>query len=188
MPDPSDAVVRLLRDRPARLGTVRLVTVDGPSGSGKSTFAAALVAGLRADGLDVALVTTDLLATWDDPFGWWPHLESGLLEPLAAGRDGLLNRVDWSTGVPLPAPPLPIPLPEILVLEGVSAGRRATIGRSSVAVWVEVPDAATRLARAVGRDGEASRPYLQQWQVDEQRHFDEESTRSRAEVVVDPSS
>lgn len=187
MPDPACLVVAgLLRDRPARLGAVRLVTVDGPSGSGKSTFAAELAAWLGRDGVDVALVSTDLLATWDDPFDWWPHLESGLLGPLAAGQDGVLARVTWVAGEPVPAPPLAVPVPQVLVLEGVSAGRRLIAARTSVAVWVEVPDAARRLERAVTRDGESSRTFLQQWQVAEQAHFARESTRSRAEVVVDP--
>ena len=57
--------------------------------------------------------------------------------------------------------------PAMLILEGVSAGRWAIAGRAGVLAWLELPDRAERLQRAVDRDGEGSRRFLQQWQDDE---------------------
>ena len=183
---PAARVGRLVATRPPRLGSVRLVTLDGPSGSGKSTLAGDVVGALVTSGWDALSVSTDLLATWDDPFGWWPVLERGLLVPLAAGRPGLLDRMDWSSGEPVPGDPLPVRVPQVLVLEGVSSGRRDVVDRTSVAVWVEVPDRVQRLERAVARDGEASRPFLRRWPDQEEAHFRTEGTRARADLVIRP--
>ena len=184
-----------------KLGRVRLGVVDGPSGSGKSTFAAAWAVDLATrvggalltvgDPIEVTtpavvLLSTDHLATWADPFGWWPRLERGVLGPLAAGRPGTLGLTDWSTGVPGPGPEVAVPVPTLLVLEGVSAGRRALGVRATTTVWVEVADRANRLERAVARDGESSRLFLRAWQDDEDRHFAGDDTRLRADLIISP--
>ena len=178
---------RLTKARPPRLGRIRLVTVDGPSGSGKTVFAAALADRLRAGGRHTELVGVDLLTTWDDPFGWWPRLDDGLLRPLAAGRPGTIRANDWSTGEPVPGPLVTVPVPQVLILEGVSSGRAAVAGRTSVAIWVEVPDRAERLERALRRDGEHQRRHFLSWQMAEDGHFPAEGTRARADLIVDPT-
>jgi hypothetical protein len=145
---------------PPRLGGVRLVAVDGPSGAGKSTLAGRIVAALD----HALLIPTDHFATWDDPVSWWPRLETGVLTPLARGGPGRYQRTEWSGGVPRPGDWVPVHVPDVLVLEGVSAGRRAVRDRLSCLVWVESADAPTRLERSVARDGEASRTHLGRWQ------------------------
>ncbi|MTD17413.1 uridine kinase [Nakamurella sp. YIM 132087] len=171
---------------PPRLGSVRLVAVDGPSGSGKTTFATALAGEFRRRGIRRAVFSTDLLATWDDPFGWWPRLEVGVLQPLSRGEDGAVVVQDWSSGVPRPGRTVTVRLPEVLVLEGVSAGRSAVSDRTSALIWVEIPSTAERLARSVGRDGESERDHLTRWQQDETGHFARDLTSSRADLTVRP--
>src|SRR6202035_841918 len=74
---------------PARLGPVRLVAVDGPAGAGESTFAGPLAGALRAAGAMAGEIhTEDLLDGWADIVGFWPRLDSGVLEPLRTGRPG----------------------------------------------------------------------------------------------------
>ncbi|MEU4801263.1 hypothetical protein [Actinosynnema sp. NPDC023587] len=158
---------------------MRLIAVDGPSGSGKSTWAAALAGRLGA-----ALVPTDHFATWDDPVSWWPRLVSGVLDPLWAGRPARYRRVDWSHGWPRPGAEVTFAVPEVLVLEGVSAARRSIADRLDEAVWVEHPDPAGRLERAVARDGERSRAHLVRWQSFERGWFAVDGTRARADRVV----
>ncbi|MFC5290759.1 uridine kinase [Actinokineospora guangxiensis] len=157
------AVTRDVLAAPPRLGAVRLVAVDGPSGSGKSTLAAALVEAFAAAGASVALVSTDDFATWDDPFAWWPRLREGVLAPLARGRPGGYRRTEWTGGEPHPGSWVTIATPEVLIVEGVSAGRRSVCHLLSASLWVECP-AGERLERAVARDGESSRPALVTWQ------------------------
>ncbi len=57
-------------------------------------------------------------------------------------------------------------------------------GRAGVLVWVEEPDRAERLERAVGRDGPASRPMLAAWQDDEDAFFRADHTRERADLLI----
>lgn len=134
----------------------------------------------------VAVVSTDLLATWEHPLDWWPVLETHLLAPLQAGTSAIMPVVQWISGRPRPGGSICVPAVEVLVLEGVSSGRAAVADRLSVLVWVEVPDARERLERSVARDGEAMRPFLAAWQRDEARHFAADGTRARADVVIDP--
>jgi hypothetical protein len=159
-----------------RLGRVRLVAVDGPSGSGKSTYAARLAAALGA-----GLVSTDDFATWDDPVSWWPRLRAGVLEPLAAGRPGRYVRTEWTGGRPHPGAEVTVEVPDILVLEGVSAGRRSVAPLLSALVWCVVPDPAKRLALAVARDGEQARKPLRDWQLFEHGWFAVDQTARRAD-------
>ncbi len=181
--EPVAAATRLILDRPPLLGRVRLGVVDGPSGSGKSTFAADWRRSLIAAGCPaVTVFSSDSLATWDDPFGWWDRLELDLLRPLAAGRPGRIRVTDWAPGGPRPGHVVEIPVPDLLILEGVSCGRAAVRDRAGVVVWVQVGDRATRLSRAVARDGEASRAHLRAWQDDEDRFFAGDRTVERADV------
>ncbi|WP_425394054.1 uridine kinase family protein [Actinokineospora inagensis] len=175
-----DGVVRLVEAAPARLGRVRLVAVEGPSGSGKSTFARRLVGRLPG----AALVPTDDFATWDDPVGWWPRLVDGVLKPLSVGRAGRYRRIRWVNGVPEPGDWIDVEPVGILLVEGVSAGRRAVASRLSVLVWCDLPDPAERLRRTVARDGAESRVELRRWQDFEAGWYGVDRTVTRASVRV----
>lgn len=173
------AVADLVLAAPARLGAVRLVAVDGPSGAGKSTFAGTLAAELGA-----ALVPTDHFATWTDPVSWWPRLVEGVLAPLARGEAGRYRRMDWSSGVPRLGEWVDVAVPDVLIVEGVSSGRRSVRGALSALVWVDLEPESARLARAVARDGVASRPDFLRWQAFERGWFAVDATKAAAEVVI----
>lgn len=176
------SVVEGLADRvrraPPRLGRTRLVVVDGPAGSGKTTLAARL-----AGALDAPVVQgDDLLAGWGDLEGWWDRLAEQVLEPLATGRPGRYQRFDWVAGAF--AEWHDVPVTDHLVVEGCGSGRRAADPVAVLRIWVEAPDD-VRLARGLARDGEAMRPEWLAWMAAEAAHFAAESTRERADVVVD---
>jgi len=162
---------------PARLGAVRMVAVDGPSGSGKSMFADLLLAELP----EAVLVRTDDFATWADPVAWWPRLVDGVLTPLSQGRPGSYRRTEWRAGRPYPGREVFVRVPGVLLVEGVSSGRRSVRPRLSYLVWCELPDPAERLARAVARDGEQSREPLLAWQSFEAGWFAVDGTRAAAQ-------
>ncbi|WP_029291157.1 uridine kinase [Cellulomonas sp. HZM] len=173
-------VVDLARSRPARLGPVRLVVVDGPAGSGKTTFAAA-VAELAGPGTTV-LHLDDLYEGWSGLEGsLWPRLSAQVLEPLRRGRPGRYQRYDWGSGAF--AEWVDVPLPALLVVEGCGSARRAADASASVRVWVEADDA-LRLERGLERDGQDAREQWVRWMDDERAHFDREGTRARADVRV----
>ncbi len=179
---------RLLLTSAPTLGGIRLGVVDGPSGSGKSTFARRWARALRPLTAGVVTVfSSDLLATWDDPFGWWDRFDAGVLQPLSTGRPGRVRLTDWSGGAPIPGRWRTVRPPKVLILEGVSCGRLALGDRVGTLVWVEVQDRQHRLERAVGRDGAASRDHLAHWQDDEDTFFNRDRTRARADLILQPT-
>ncbi len=156
-----------------------LVAVDGPSGAGKSTVARALAVEMGA-----TVVPTDHFATWDDPVAWWPRLLDGVLDPLSRGEPGRYRRMDWSEGWPRLGEWITVEPTGVLVVEGVSSARRSIAPRLDLAVWVDGPDEAERLERAVARDGEKSRAHLRRWQEFERGWFAVDDTRARADRIV----
>jgi uridine kinase len=175
---PSELVSAVLDAQP-RLGDVRLVAIDGPSGSGKSVLADRLVAALPTT---TALVRTDDFATWDDPVSWWPRLRHGVLEPIKAGQPGRYRRTEWVDGTPRPGQTITVEVPEVLIIEGVSAARRSVRPMISVLVWCELADPARRLRRAVARDGEQAREHLLRWQRFESGWFAVDDPRTTATI------
>jgi uridine kinase len=179
--DLAESVVR----RPARLGGTRLVAIDGPSGAGKTVFAGRLAAALEAvTGAPPPVVNTDdLLAGWADQVTFWPRLEEWVLGPLRAGRTGHYRRYDWHAGrfgtEWTSVPPAPV-----VVLEGVTAARATIRPEVSLSVFLSAPPGLC-LERALARDGEALRPYLEIWQRDEERHFAADVTANQADLLID---
>ncbi|MCS7483429.1 uridine kinase [Umezawaea endophytica] len=158
---------------------MKLVAVDGPSGAGKSTVARAL-----AMEMDATVVPTDHFATWDDPVAWWPRLLDGVIDPLSRGESGRYQRMDWSEGWPRLGGWVVVEPAAVLIVEGVSAARRSIAPRLDLALWVDGPDEAERLERAVARDGEKSRARLRRWQEFERGWFAVDDTRARADQVL----
>ena len=164
---------------PPRLGPVRLLAVDGPSGAGKSTVAAELAILLGA-----TVVSTDHFATWADPVSWWPRLVDGVLDPLRRGESGRYRRLDWSGGAPRPGAEVTVAVPDVLIVEGVSAGRWSVRRWLNFLAWCDLPDPAQRLARAVARDGERDRAALVAWQRFETGWFVVDGTAAAAAAHV----
>ena len=158
---------------------MKLVAVDGPSGSGKSTVARAL-----AMEMDAVVVPTDHFATWDDPVSWWPRLLDGVIDPLFRGEPGRYQRMDWSEGWPRLGEWVTVEPTGVLIVEGVSSARRSISPRLDLALWVDGPDEAERLERAVARDGEKSRARLRRWQEFERGWFAVDDTRARAHQIL----
>ena len=168
-----------VRDAPPRLGSVRLVCVDGPAGSGKTTLAAALAE--RVPGA-VVVHLDDLYEGWFGLGGVWDRVEGQVLRPLAEGSPARYQRYDWEAE--RFADWVDVPAPDVLILEGCGSAPRAVDGRAVLIAWVEVP-AELRLARGVARDGEQMRDHWLRWMAEEAAEFAREGTRERADVVVD---
>jgi uridine kinase len=181
--DPTFAALgAYVRKLPPRLGDVRLVAVDGPSGAGKTRFARRLAQPIGAP----VIHTDDLLDGWDDQFTFWDRLEKHVLGPLRRGETACYQRYQWHTGTFDPVPVRLDPAP-VVIVEGVSAARRAIRPELSLAVFVTAP-APLRLDRVLTRDGDDSlafRAYLERWRDAEDRHFAEDETAKHAALVVD---
>ncbi len=160
-----------------RLGAVRLVAIDGFGGAGKSVFAGRLSGALGG----APVVHTDAFATWDDQFDWWSRLERELLAPLADGRAARFRATDWSTG--RDGPIVEVAPEPVVILEGVSSGRRAVSDRLTDLIWIEA-DPDVRLGRGIERDGEAKRDQWRVWMAEEDKHFAADGARDRARLIV----
>lgn len=169
---------------PPRLGPVRLLAVDGPSGSGTTTVAGSLRDELHARGASTALISTDHFATWQRPVSWLPRLVEGVLDPLSQGLTGGYRALDWSSGEPRYGRRVAVPVVDVVVVEGVSAGRAALRARLSLLCWVCGPGGAQRLQRSVARDGSSEREHLVAWQRFEQDWFTADRTAESADSCV----
>lgn len=158
--------------------------IDGPAGSGKTSFAARLVERLAGDQVRVGTVhLDDLYEGWSGLEGTlWERLTVQVLGPLRAGVPGRYQRYDWVAGAF--ADWVDVPVPDVLVLEGCGAARRAAAPDAVLTAWVEAP-AELRLARGLERDGEVMRAEWMAWTVSEAAHFAREQTRARADVRLD---
>jgi uridine kinase len=162
-------------------GPVRIVAIDGPGGAGKSTFAERLSA--AAGGAPI--VHTDDFASAADPTNWWPRLLEQVILPLAGNERGRYQRYDWPSETFAewctvdPSP--------IVIIEGVSAGRKEWLEHLSFVIWVETPRA-VRLRRGIERDGHSAADDWDAWMSSEDRHYERDPTRQRADAIIDGTS
>lgn len=169
--------------RPARLGGVRLVAIDGPTGAGKTTFARRLAVAL-SEQVDVEVVPTDaFLRGWSPPLSVWPELRSDVLDRLHSGQPGSYRPYDWTTNRVGEAS-VKVRVPDVLILEGVTSAREAVRAELSFGVFV-AGDVTRRFARSLARDGEEIASALRDWQAAENMYFNAERPADRADLVVD---
>lgn len=158
----------------------RVVLIDGRSGAGKSTLAGMLSADCRDAAVQV--VALDMI------YPGWDGLDAGvdiardrILVPLRRGVDAVWHRWDWDRQRPAEAHVVDANRP--LIVEGAGALTPATADLADVTVWVESPEESRR-ERALGRDGDAYRPYWQQWARQEERHVQRDDPAAIADIVV----
>ena len=169
-----------IRSRPCP-GPVRMVAVDGRSGAGKSTLSRALAAACGG----VPIVRVDDFLYWRDIEGWWPRLEREALRPLLSGSAARFRVRDWATdplgqGLGRWAEIAPA---DVVIVEGVTASRRAIAADLVMALWVEAP-AADRLRRGIARGGEQRRPLWIEWMALEEDFFRRDGAPGRADYIV----
>jgi uridine kinase len=178
MSDLLQQLIERVKAAPSRSAmTTRVIAIDGPGGSGKSTLAEHLSAALGS----VPIVHTDDFASWETPLEWWPRLLIQVLEPLSGNRTARYQRYDWVTRTP--AEWRDLPPTRYVILEGVSASRRAFRPFLSYTVWVETPRQ-ERLRRGLERDGvEASERWVA-WMAEEDVYIETEHPAEKADIVI----
>ncbi len=128
------------------------------------------------------VVHTDDFASWENSAEWWPRLDEQVLQPLLVGGGARYQRYDWNER--RLAEWHDVPAGSVVVIEGVSAARRAIADLLTLAAWVETPRELC-LERGVARDGEHMRATWLEWLRAEEEHFRADSTRERADIIVD---
>ncbi len=182
VPAALERVVERVVGAEPRLGSTRLVCIDGPAGSGKTSLAHRLVDRLRGRAQTAVVHLDDLYEGWSGLGGVWERVEDQLLVPLGRGRPARWQRYDWAAGAF--ADWRDLAPPDVLVLEGCGSAPRRVDGRAVVRLFVEAPPELC-LSRGIARDGESLRAEWVRWQVSEATYFGTERTRERADVIID---
>src|SRR3954447_16491682 len=167
-----------------QLGRTRLIGIDGPAGSGKTTVAAHLQARAEARDLNTYVIhMDDLYDGWTGAERGFGLLRDHVLQRLPGGREGRYRRYDWYVGAYAELHVVPSTV-DLLIVEGVAACDRDAAHWQSLRLWVETSNE-VRLHRGIERDGEPLRDHWLEWMRWERDHFAEQTTRSRAHVIVD---
>ncbi|WP_432543233.1 uridine kinase family protein [Kineococcus sp. SYSU DK002] len=167
-----------------------VVAVDGRSASGKSTLAALLHAEARRRGLTSVVVHTDDLAWHHSFFDWADLLVDGVLAPLRRGQDVSFTPPGWAPHGR--AGSLDVPAGTDLVLvEGVGAGRREASALLDALVWVQSDRALARVrglerdvASGVNGDRAAAEAFWDEWERAERPFLAGQRPWERAGLVV----
>jgi uridine kinase len=177
-PSPLASLVSAARAAAPRAAGTTVVAIDGRSGAGKSTLAAELALELEAP----IVALEDLYGGWDGLAAGIVRLVAAVLAPIAAGRSARVPRYDWQARSW--SEPWLLPAPELLIVEGVGAGARATAPYTSLLVWIERAPAVRR-ERTWGRDGAVyDDAQWRRWAALEQAYVERERPRERADIVL----
>jgi uridine kinase len=176
MGDVLHSLLRAIQASQAPSGvSTRFVAIDGAGGAGKTSLAEWLARRLGAP-----IIHTDDFASWNNPVNWWPELIERALEPLAAGQPARYQPTKWGdeeTG------PIVIQPGGTVVVEGVTASRRAFRPYLAYSIWVEA-DRDVRLQRGIDRDGEEARAQWEQWMAEEDHYIATEHPADHADAVL----
>ncbi len=170
----------------APAGRPRVVAVDGRSGAGKSTVAARL----RRAVPGCAVVATDDVAWHHSFFDWAALLAQGVLEPLRQGEAVRYRPPGWEAHDRPGAIEVPAGL-DLVVVEGVGAGRRELAPLLDAVIWVQ-SDFAEAERRGLARDiasgingrREAAIAVWHLWMAEELPFVARQRPWERAAVVV----
>ena len=184
---PVGALVRLLFEIAGPIeGRPLVVAVDGRGGSGKSTLAGQLHAAVPSS----AVVHTDDVAWHSSFFDWGESLARGVLEPLRRGEAVRYRPPGWEAKGRPGAVEVPAGL-ELVLVEGVGAGRRELAPLLDGVVWVQsdMVEAERQgierdVASGSNGDRSAATRFWHEWMAQELPFLDDQRPWERAAVVV----
>lgn len=156
-----------------------IITIDGVAGAGKTTLAAFIYEEYK-DRMSVQILhMDDLYNGWADPLG------AALTEKLKAivraqqSRQVLeTTKFDWLRNVP--GEPLKIEPVDLLIIEGVGAGQRASRQFAETKIWIDL-EPILGLRRVLARDGFAIEDHMMTFLEQQRAHHREEGTRAAAD-------
>ena len=200
-PSISELVARIRGSEP-RLGSTRLVLVDGQAGAGKSTVTnrlAVALGGSPSNGAgsfrpDAPLAPSApvQIVHGDDLYEGWGGLGTldsvlidQVLEPLAQRQAGGFRMWDWVEGQRTHE--IAVPHRDYLIVEGVGVASPRARDLAVVTLFVEAPWA-TRLERGIARDHMAYADVVERWEafeLDERERHERTKAREAADWIMD---
>ena len=156
-----------------------IITIDGVAGAGKTTLAAFIFEEYK-DRMSVQVIhMDDMYDGWADPFG--EALTEKLKEIVSAhqaGKTFATTKFDWLRNVP--GEPLKIEPVDLLIIEGVGAGQRATRKSAETKIWIDL-EPILGLRRVLARDGFSIEEHMFTFLEQQKVHHLEEGTRAAAD-------
>ena len=182
-----DLIKSLLAAKP-KSTNVRIIAIDGPAGAGKSTLAKRIKSNLQEQsGLKTVIVhMDDLYDGWENALTdqLTKTLINQILIPVSLSKNFGYRKYNWLSGNF--GEFFEEESPEILILEGVGSGQRATRKYLDHLIWIDI-DAETGLQRVLQRDGDYLENEMRVWQMRESSHFSMENTRDSATIRINGS-
>ena len=161
-------------------GRAPVLAVDGRSSSGKTSLARRIQQAIPG----ATTIHTDDVAWWHSCFDWADLLAGGVLEPLRGGRSVAYRPPAWDErgrpgAIEVPA------IAELVIVEGVGAGRRELTDLLDGVVWVQANPEVTR-RRDVARiaAGEIDEESYVRWMQEEEPFVADQRPWERAFAVV----
>ena len=160
-----------------------VLLVDGRSGSGKSSLATRL-----AELLGGAVVHSDDLAWHHDAFAWEDLAIADVIEPWQRGESIDYRPPGWVARGREGSVRLPAGI-DVVVLEGVGAGRATIAAHADAVVWVqsdrdEARERGLRRDVELGRTPEEAERFWDEWMASEEPFLAADRPWERADLVV----
>ena len=178
----TDFMSRLRDDSHPLSGRPFIVAIDGRSSGGKTTLTRRLCAAFPA----TAVVHTDDIAWAHSRFGWTDLMINGVLTPVRNGLPVSYRPTAWQANGRAGSVEVPGGC-ELLIVEGVGAGRRDLSQLLDAVVWVQADarDVEQRgLARIGQPGGSRTLADMQGWMTEEIPFVADQRTWERADVIV----
>ena len=159
-----------------------LLAIDGPAGAGKTTLAAKLEVELSVNSTVKVIHMDDLYNGWVDGLG--PKLTRVLQDITNAHLAGIeceIKLFNWH--LMQFDRQEKITLTDYLILEGVGAAQEVVRDAGATTYWLDI-EPEIGLQRVLARDGSHIEQQMQQWQIDQDKHFAEDQTRENCEFKL----
>jgi len=183
-----DDLIKILLAAKPKFPNVRIIAIDGPAGAGKSTLAKRIKTNLQEQsGLKTAIVhMDDLYEGWENALTdqLTKTLINQILVPVSLAKNFGYRKYNWFSGSF--GDFFEEDSPDILILEGVGSGQKATRRYLDQLIWIDI-DAETGLQRVLQRDGDYLENEMRVWQMRESSHFSKENTRDSATIRINGS-
>jgi len=162
----------------AKLGTSKLILIDGPAGSGKTTLARMLQSEVGAQVIHM----DDLYHGWEDALtsATMNRIVQSILLPLENGQLGKYQKFDWYQNKFLETFEVTA---GSVIIEGVGSASAPIRKYASYVVWLEV-DPQLGLSRVLNRDGAQITNEMLTWQKTEQNWHKIDNTRNHANLIL----
>ena len=159
-----------------------LLAIDGPAGAGKTTLAAQLEKDLSANGTVRVIHLDDLYSGWTTALG---NDLTEVLDRLAsahlAGQPCTVKLFNWIS-MSFDREEVIVPT-DVLILEGVGAAQVIVRDAGAITYWIDV-EPHIGLQRVLERDGSVVQAFMNQWQIDQEKHFARDETRENCEFKL----